>query len=498
MKRLAIVALGSSILIFIAMVGAYWFFITQDDREPSRLAFTDKCSDCHGQGNNGPDLFTRLRLEETADSLAKKILTQHADLIVGAQFDEPMIKALALYILERRQELPSILESHNYRIPRGLVRTQLHDFTVQLVTKVGKGPYSIAPLPDGRILLVEKVRGLTLVDKLGNQGELIEGTPRVWQEIIEARGSLAVLGSMLDVELHPDYSRNGWIYLSHSDRCQLDCASPWPVTMVRVIRGRLDGNRWVDSEEIWSVNKSSYTVVPDAVASGRLTFDHDGHLYVTVGGKSSYDNLHDMDTPYGKIHRIRDDGSIPADNPFWQKTPIDITSSRNTVWSYGHRTAQGLATNPLDGTIWATEMGPRGGDEVNLIKRGGNYGWPLYTEGLNYNADYIKIGQELGLDFDISETITPIVDFTPAPSLSNFTFHYGNQFPAWRNDLLIGSLRAQTLFRIRIENNKAVDKERLLTRLGRIRDVEMGTDGFVYLLIEHDETGSLLRIRPHL
>ncbi len=219
MKRLAIVALGSSILIFIATIGAYWFFITQDDREPSRLAFTDKCSDCHGQGNNGPDLFARLRLEETADSLAKKILAQHADLIVGAQFDEPMIKALALYILERRQELPSILASHNYRIPRGLVRTQLHDFTVQLVTKVGKGPYSIAPLPDGRILLVEKVRGLTLVDKLGNQGELIEGTPRVWQEIIEARGSLAVLGSMLDVELHPDYSRNGWIYLSHSDRC---------------------------------------------------------------------------------------------------------------------------------------------------------------------------------------------------------------------------------------------------------------------------------------
>ena len=263
-------------------------------------------------------------------------------------------------------------------------------------------------------------------------------------------------------------------------------------------KGQTRRNRWVDSEEIWSVNKSRYTVVPDAVASGRLTFDHDGHLYVTVGGKSSYDNLHNMDTPYGKIHRIRDDGSIPADNPFWQKTPIDITSTRNTVWSYGHRTAQGLATNPLDGTIWATEMGPRGGDEVNLIKRGGNYGWPLYTEGLNYNAEYIKIGQELGLDFDISETITPIVDFTPAPSLSNFTFYYGNQFPAWRNDLLIGSLRAQTLFRIRIENNKAVDKERLLTRLGRIRDVEMGTDGFVYLLIEHDETGSLLRIRPHL
>ena len=141
-------------------------------------------------------------------------------------------------------------------------------------------------------------------------------------------------------------------------------------------------------------------------------------------------------------------------------------------------------------------MGPRGGDEINLIQRGGNYGWPLYTEGLDYDAEYISIGQDLGLDFEFSETIPPVVDFTPAPSLSNFSFHKGDKFPNWRNDLLVGSLRAQTLFRVRLNDGQVVEQEKLITKLGRIRDVEMGIDGFVYVLIEHNETGSLLRLVP--
>ena len=226
--------------------------------------------------------------------------------------------------------------------------------------------------------------------------------------------------------------------------------------------------------------------------------DLDGYVYVTVGGKSTYDNLHIMDTPYGKIHRFADDGKVPADNPFWQPDDVrDPTSTRNTVWSYGHRTAQGLATDPRNGEIWSTEMGPRGGDEINLIQRGGNYGWPLYTNGLDYNADYVRIGENLGLDFELSETITPVVDFTPAPSLSNFTFYNGDRFPGWQNDLLLGSLRAQTLFRVRIKNNQVIEQEKLLTKFGRIRDVEIGTDGLVYVLIEHNETGSVLRLTPN-
>ncbi len=141
-------------------------------------------------------------------------------------------------------------------------------------------------------------------------------------------------------------------------------------------------------------------------------------------------------------------------------------------------------------------MGPRGGDEINLIEPGGNYGWPLYTEGLDYDATPISIGKDLGLDFPVAETVQPVVDFTPSPSLSNFTFHQGSRFPDWQNDMLLGSLRARTLFRLRIEDGQLVEQERLLTDLGRIRDVEMGPDGLVYVLVEHLEGGLLLRLVP--
>ena len=496
LQRLLKITIGLAAVGGIAAAGGYWYLLTEDQREPSMLVFRDHCAECHGRDAE-LNLLRVTKGFDSVDVLQQNIKSQHQSLISEADISEPMVKALSIYIIEQRTELPSITDSHIPHIPSNVVTGQHHNFTVELITEVGKGPYSIAPLPDGRILLVEKVRGLTVIDEQGNQGALVEGTPRVWSEIAQVRGSVAVLGSMLDVELHPDYESNGWIYISHSDRCQLDCGSPWPTTMVRVVRGRLEGNRFVDSEVIWSVDQDKYTVVPDAVASGRLAFDHEGFGYVTVGGKSTYDNLHIMDTPYGKIHRFEINGAIPKDNPFWQAPgELKPASSRNTVWSYGHRTAQGLSTDPITGEIWSTEMGPRGGDEVNRIVQGGNYGWPLYTEGLDYDGEYVSIGTDLGLDFEYTTTRPPTVDFTPAPSLSNFTFHQGNQFPEWKNDLLIGSLRAQTLFRVRMDGDEIVERERLITKLGRIRDVEMGPEGLVYVLIEHGSTGSLLRLVP--
>ncbi|NKB98886.1 MAG: hypothetical protein GKR90_10395 [Pseudomonadales bacterium] len=485
----------------VVALSAAWYLSGRDAREPSRMTFFEQCASCHGQDLAGKEsdtsLLAPLRYGDSTEQLIHSIRNRHVSPDVTAVLSEPMTKALALYISEQRQEIPSIGGSHTRTLPQGLVSTDHHDFRVELVAELSSGPYSIAPLPDGRILLSEKVRGLSIIDHQGQQSQLIEGAPKVWSELIQLRGSYIGLGMMLDVELHPHYEDNGWIYLSHSDRCQFDCGSIWPVSMVRVVRGRISEGRWTDQEIIWSVHKDNYTVVPDGVAAGRLAFDKQGFIYITVGGKSTYDNLHVMDTPYGKIHRVRDDGQVPEDNPFWKPTrERSVSSSRQSVWSFGHRTTQGLAAHPLTGYIWGTEMGPRGGDEVNRITRGGNYGWPLYTNGLDYNAEPITIGRELGLDFPLTATIPPTVDFTPAPSLSNFTFHHGDRFPKWGNDLLVGSLRAQTLYRIRIDDGEAVELEKLLTKLGRIRDVEMGFDGLVYVLLEHDDTGSLVRLIP--
>ena len=505
MGKITKILIGLLVVTLLGFAGAYWFVQTMDARETSRVAFAEHCAACHGLnlegGDSAPALVgVPLKQGDDIETLIHALTNGHKEIATKTwQQDLPpaMIKAVALFVSEQRQQFPTTFESYQTFDASHRVSSQYHHFSTETVAELKSRPYSMAALPDGGFLVVEKTRGLSVVDKQGNQSELIKNTPKVWSELVSVKGVQVALGTMLDVALHPDYEHNGFIYLSHAERCQLDCGSPWPVSMVRVVRGRIENGTWVDNEEIWSVHHDFYTPTPDNVACGRLAFDNDHYLYITVGGKWTYDNLHKMDTPYGKIHRVTDDGRVPEDNPFWQnESDRPEVSSQHTIWSYGHRTAQGLAAHPLSGDIWSTEMGPRGGDEVNKIERGGNYGWPLYTNGIDYNGTPVSIGEDLGLDFPYEETIPPVVDFTPAPAVSNLTFYHGDRFEQWNNDLLVGSLKAQTLYRLRIENGQLVEQEKLLTKLGRIRDVEVGADGLVYVVVEHKGGGALIRLTP--
>lgn len=499
------VVLTLFVLICFAIVFLYWFITTRDKREHSRVVYMSQCAGCHGEDlrgvRPGTDLMANpLRYGDSTPALMQSItgdLEAHNDVPEFDDSSRSTVKALALFISERRQKFPTIQASYQHTFVEQIVDSKYHRFRVEKHADLASRPYSIAPLPDGAIIVSEKVRGLSVVGKNGKQGSLVEGAPAAYEPLLTVQGAQVGWGQLLEVALHPEFANNGWIYVSYSDRCQLDCASAVPQSMTKVVRGRIKDGRWVDEQTIWSVDKAYYTVVPDAVAGGRLGFDKSGHLYVSVGGKATYKNLHKLDTPYGKIHRVREDGSVPEDNPFWMSADErEATSTRHTVWSYGHRTIQGLEGHPLTGAIWNSEMGPRGGDEVNKIIGGGNYGWPLYTNGLDYDSTEITIGKELGLDFPIEETVLPVVDFTPAPALSSLTFHHGQRFAAWKDDILIGSLKALTLYRLRIENDKLVEQEKLVTGLGRIRDVEMGADGLVYIAIEHGDTGSIVRLVP--
>lgn len=496
-------------LVGVAVIGAafgYWFVSTSDSREPALVAWNANCASCHGSAMEGTRLGSALvdaplKHGDTVEEMQAVIAKGLPGTTMAAWSDRlspQQIKLLAIYIGERRQKYPAIPASYAKEPKQNrTIQSQHHNFRLELVTALESRPYSIAPLPGGEVLVAEKVRGLSIVGRDGKQRPLIENTPEVWDTVFSFQGIWLNLGTVLDVELHPDYETNGWIYLSHTDRCNWLCGWVVPGTMVRVVRGRIKEGLWVDQEVIWSVHKDHYTPVPDAVAAGRLAFDKSGHLYISIGGKNTYGKLHQLDTPFGKIHRVRDDGTVPEDNPFWaepDKRPENSTI--HTVWSYGHRTGQGLDGHPLNGEIWNTEMGPRGGDEINHILKGQNYGWPLYTNGLDYDGEEISIGKDLGLNFPIESTVLPVVDFTPAPAVSNFTFHAGEKFPGWKNDLLVGSLKASTLFRLRIEDGKPVEQETLITDFGRIRDVAMGEDGLVYLALEHNETGSLWRLVP--
>ena len=506
MKRRYKIAIGFIMLAAIGVAIGAWYFAPAGSREAAFVAWNENCAGCHGKALEGTALGSALveaslkhgdTVEEMIAVIAKGVPGTTMEGWDGKLLPQ-QIKLLAIYISELRQKFPTTANSYTKEPKEGrTIQSKHHDFRLELVTTLESRPYSIAPMPGGNMLIAEKIRGLSIVDPEGNQSPLIADTPKVWGTLFSLGGAWLNLGTVLDVELHPDYEQNGWIYLSHTDRCNWLCGWVVPGTMVRVVRGRIKGGKWVDQEIIWSVHKDHYTPVPDAVAAGRLAFDGRGYLYISIGGKNTYDKLHQLDTPFGKVHRVRDDGTVPEDNPFWvapDKRPD--TSTIHTVWSYGHRTGQGLDGHPANGEIWNTEMGPRGGDEINHILAGQNYGWPLYTNGLDYNGEEISIGRDLGLDFRIEDTVLPVVDFTPAPAVSNFTFHNGSKFPRWQNDLLVGSLKASTLYRLRIENNQLVEQEKLITDFGRIRDVEMGDDGFVYIALEHNETGSLWRMIP--
>jgi glucose/arabinose dehydrogenase len=259
-----------------------------------------------------------------------------------------------------------------------------------------------------------------------------------------------------------------------------------------VVRGRIKDGEWVDQETIFKPAIETYTGLPDMAAGGRLAFDGDGHVFISVGIKAGEEvGVQDLALPYGKIHRVNDDGSIPQDNPF-----VDVPDALKTIWTYGHRSPQGLEFNRRTGELWETEMGQRGGDEVNLLSRGKNYGWPLVSRGLKYDGTPVDYGKALGIEFDPNDIVQPVVDLTPSPAVASFVFYDGRAFPKWRQNMLVGTLKATELYRIVVDGNRLVHRETLFEGHGRIRDIETGPDGYVYLLLEQAQGSRIVRLVP--
>jgi aldose sugar dehydrogenase len=484
--------------------------LAQQPPDPFVTPYVESCSVCHGASLEGaaqgpPLVGVDLKHGDSIEELTKSIAEGFPQTGMpgwSATSDDVRIRRLAIYISERRSDLAytDFKIAHAPPIPEGTIESEEHTFRIETVAAgLDPLPYSIAPLPDGRILLTEKTRGLRVISPSGEQSELIRGTPQVHDDGFEVPGILLVfgLGYLLDVALHPDYESNGWVYLSYTDRCS-DCnaasrQSKRPVSMNALVRGRIANGAWVEQQSIWRTGIENYTGMPDMSAGGRIAFDDDGHVFMTAGIKANSESagVQDLGLPYGKIHRVSDDGSIPTDNPF-----VDVPGALPTIWTYGHRSPQGLEFNRETGQLWATEMGQRGGDEVNLLSRGKNYGWPLYSKGLKYDGTPVDYGKELGIEFELSEIEQPIVDLTPSPAVSSFAFYDGRAFRRWRGNMIVGTLKATELYRVVVEDDRAVHVETLLTGLGRIRDVEVGSDGAVYLLLEHHSGSRIIKLVP--
>ncbi|XOV82657.1 MAG: PQQ-dependent sugar dehydrogenase [bacterium] len=468
--------------------------------------YAANCAVCHGENLEGaaqgaPLLNVELKHGQSVEQLISSISTGFpARGMPGWQdtLTREQIKSLALWISENRSGLlySDFKIDSELRIPEEIQHSEHHSFIITTVANnIDPLPFSIAPLPDGRILVTEKMRGLRIVAANGELSPLITGTPQAYADARTGGGGLEYgMGWLLDVALHPDFDNNGWIYLHYTDRCE-DCNDisrkmQRPVSMNALVRGRIEDNRWVDEEVIWKADLAHYSPASDVAAGGRLAFDPDGFVFLSIG-MQSIDLIQDLSAPHGKILRLHDDGRIPADNPF-----IDHPTANKAIWSYGHRSPQGLEFDPIERKLWETEHGPRGGDEVNLLLPGHNYGWPAFSKGQNYNGSQVSWGKAQGSELSLGDIDQPVVDLTPSPAVSSFVLYEAAAFPAWQHQFLVGSLKAADVFRLKIVDDQLVEQELLIEDLARIRDIEVDHNGHVLLLLEHASGGKIVRISP--
>ena len=476
--------------------------------DPFINMYKDECAVCHGEDLQGAPLGTPLvgidlRHGDTVEEIAKNIADGFPDTGMPSWSDtknQNQIWNLALYVAEQRQGT-TILDKRDkipLEIPDGVVKTERHSFRIKMIaTGLDPMPFSNAPLPEGGFLVSERMRGLTIVSDDGVQSDPISGTPPTYSDSSLFLGQVMGLGWMLDVALHPNYEDNGWIYIHFTDRCK-DCNKVSlkygkPVSMNKLIRGRIKDGAWVNEETIWEAEIETYSATSDLTSGGRIAFDDRGYVYISVGMKDVYDFMgtQDLDLPYGKIIRVHDNGHIPTDNPF-----VDSEGALPSIWTYGHRSQQGLEFNPQTGDVWSTEMGPRGGDELNRLVKGGNYGWPIFTSGVNYDGRPVDVADQLGIELDEADVVFPVVDWSPAIAVSSFIFYQGTEFPEWNNNIILGTLRATDLMRLEAVDNEVVRKEVLLENLARFRDIEQGPNGELYVLLEHASGSQIIRLRP--
>ena len=474
----------------------------------SRLMFQENCAVCHGEDLEGAAQGTPLRGELVhGESMADVVaIISNGNVDSGMPswddiFSPVEIRGLAMYVLETRANVGYVTSNYDapLSIPEGEFETALHSFRLEtLVDDLDALPFSLAPLPDGSLLVTEKTKGVRIISPDGDKSALIRGTPQAYDDVYQMESRLDVergMGWLFDILLHPNYEANGWIYLYHGHRCE-DCTElsrerERPVSMNRLVRGRVDDGEWIDEEVIWRADMEHYSFVGDVGAGGRAVFDNRGHVYFSVGMKGATLGIQDLSTPWGKIHRINDDGTIPKDNPFVGRDDV-----YQSIYTYGHRSPQGLEFDMTGGELWGSEHGPRGGDEINLLLPGRNYGWPLFSLGLHYDGTPVEYGKDLGVEFELSDIEQPVVDLTPSPAVSSFIISDSDQFPEWRGDYLVGSLKARSLFRVEIEDNEFVSRETLFEGIGRVRDIEQGFNGDIYLLFEHNAGGKIVRLVP--
>ncbi len=329
-------------------------------------------------------------------------------------------------------------------------------------------PWAMNFLPDGKILVTERSGQLRVINNGKLEETPVKGVPKVFYE-----GQ----GGLLDVVPHPDFASNGFIYLSYSSAAAAGEKGQGANTAL--MRAKFENNELTDQKEIF---KASPNVKANVHYGGRILFDKSGKLFLSLGERGEKPKAQDLKTDQGKVVRLNDDGSVPQDNPF-----VGMKDVLPEIYSYGHRNPQGLVLNPETGAIWEHEHGPQGGDELNLVERGKNYGWPEITFGIDYDNSIIS---EDTAKVDMEQ---PATYWKPSIAPCGMSYITGKKFKDWKGNLLVGSMKFMYIERVVLDGTKVVKREKLFENIGRVRDIRESADGDIYVVIE---SGQVLKITP--
>jgi aldose sugar dehydrogenase len=439
-------------------------------RDVSKL-YGELCASCHGPkltGAQSPSLLDDMwKFGGDDASISRSI--KEGNLAAGMPpmanaLSEQEIRAMVIFIREEAAKFKRGQSAVAKPAVNTVVKSELHAFKLETVVSGLDVVWGIDFLPDGRMLLTEKTGRLRIVE----QGKLaptpVGGVPAVW-----AKGQ----GGLLDVAVHPDYASNGWIYLSYSDPGS-DASA-----MTAIVRGKLRDGQFVEQQTVYKAPIELYRTGENHFGS-RLVFDN-GYLFFSIGERGLQDDAQDINRPNGKVHRIFADGRVPDDNPF-----VGAAAGLPTIWSYGHRNPQGVARDPATGLLYDAEHGPRGGDELNLVQKGRNYGWPVITYGMNYDGTPItSLTAKEGME-------QPVNYWVPSIAVSSIAFYKGTKFPKWDGQLFLGALAQEELRRLVLADGKVMHQEVLFKGVGRVRDVVSAPDGYVYVSFDGGRVARLV------
>ena len=446
----------------------------QGDGTPAKV-YQQYCATCHGVGLNGGnaqsliDKAWNYGAEKSYISRNIKFGIPHLGMpSYEGVLSNGQINDLVAYILEMEEKsgmeapnLPAELETIEYKI-------KSEEYAIGL-----DNPWSIVFIDEKRALVAEKPGNLRIIE----DGELlhtpVKGTPKVLY---------AGQGGLMDVAIDPDYAENGWVYLSFSHEIDKRPGERRTAAMTKLVRGKIENHKWAHEEVIFEAPHETYKTSRHHYGC-RIVFDKAKRLYFSIGERGYQDDAQDISIPNGKVHRINRDGSIPKDNPF-----VGKNGAMPSIFSYGNRNIQGMAVHPETGEVWSTEHGPMGGDELNLIKAGKNYGWPVITYGRNYNGTVItEERRREGME-------QPNFYWNPSPAFCGLDFYHGGLFTKWNNKLLVGALKYEEVKLLTLAGDRVIHEEILIKGAGRVRDVECGPDGAVYVVL--NDPGTILRLTP--